>query len=233
MKKSYQSMTASSPRGTSPRHVGVRALTLLELLVVMSIVGVLLALLIPSVFTVKEMANRTRCAGLLRQMGMANIAYATDHKSQYVYGAWIDSTGYAKTRWFSVQDYLDCIEVKAKSNYFWTKNMLCPSARPPQGRELMAEESFGYNFASNNGIPWGKPETLYYWKSSQITTPSQSMMFSDAANWILFINATTPGNVQPRHRSKANSVFYDAHVEALSEAILDSYTATDRFWALK
>ncbi|TWT65409.1 Type II secretion system protein G precursor [Posidoniimonas polymericola] len=56
------------------RH-GVRGFTLVELLVVISIVGVLLALLLPAVQAARGAARRTECKSHLRQVGLALTQY--------------------------------------------------------------------------------------------------------------------------------------------------------------
>ncbi len=54
--------------------------SLIELLVVVAIVGVLLALVLPSLKAAKEAAGKVKCASNLRQIGYSFIQYATDHK---------------------------------------------------------------------------------------------------------------------------------------------------------
>ena len=53
--------------------------TLVELLVVIAIVGLLVALLLPALGSVRESSNRTMCASRMRQCGIAMHTYAESH----------------------------------------------------------------------------------------------------------------------------------------------------------
>ena len=64
----------------SPRREGF---TLVELLVVIGIMGVLAGLLIPTLLTVRERANRAACLNNLKQIGQLAMVYADERKGFY------------------------------------------------------------------------------------------------------------------------------------------------------
>ena len=59
-----------------------KALTILELLVVISIIGILVALLIPAVQSVREAGRRITCTNHFRQVSLAVLNYASAHNDR-------------------------------------------------------------------------------------------------------------------------------------------------------
>ncbi|MDR1284547.1 MAG: DUF1559 domain-containing protein [Opitutaceae bacterium] len=71
-------MSTSNP--CSPRPVRYHAFTLVELLTVIAIIGILAAIIIPTVGKVRQIARRAVCASNLRQIGIATFNFAADNK---------------------------------------------------------------------------------------------------------------------------------------------------------
>src|SRR5260370_41702304 len=72
---------------------GRRAFTLLELLVVISIIGIMIAIAIPAVQKAREAASRLQCANNLHQIGLALQSHLSTNQSFPTNGAVIPSTG--------------------------------------------------------------------------------------------------------------------------------------------
>jgi prepilin-type N-terminal cleavage/methylation domain-containing protein/prepilin-type processing-associated H-X9-DG protein len=72
-----------------------RAFTLVELLVVISIIAVLAAMLLPAITLVRTQARSTNCLSQLRQLGMASVAFTIDNE-----GLLVPNSAEDGTRWF-------------------------------------------------------------------------------------------------------------------------------------
>lgn len=71
-------MRIHSPRLPSARDRQT-AFTLVELLVVIGIIGVLIAILLPSLASARRQANNAKCASNLKQLGAAFLIHANQH----------------------------------------------------------------------------------------------------------------------------------------------------------
>ena len=84
MANHIQADGARAERGCTPttrsRRIA-RAFTLIELLVVIAIIGILAALLIPTLARSKESARATACLSNLRQIGLALQLYVQDNEN--------------------------------------------------------------------------------------------------------------------------------------------------------
>jgi prepilin-type N-terminal cleavage/methylation domain-containing protein len=97
--------------------------TLIELLVVIAIIGLLMAILLPSLNAAREHARATGCRANLQQWGLYMSMYAEQNNGLFWSGAL--NTGY----WWPAQ-----VEKNLQS---WKKNKIwfCPTAKKPQINE--------------------------------------------------------------------------------------------------
>lgn len=94
------------------------AFTLIELIVVVSIIAVLASLLLPAIAMVRQSARSTQCSGNLRQLSLAILTYPTDNEGKLPPG--IDSS----KNWIS---YVADILTDDPTRRFAT--FRCPSAK--------------------------------------------------------------------------------------------------------
>jgi len=89
------------------RWHGAPAFTLIEMLVVVSTVGLLMALLVPALTSARSQAHGLVCRANLRQLTLAGLGYATENNGAFVPAAsdMFDDAG--RHRWHGVRDRLD------------------------------------------------------------------------------------------------------------------------------
>jgi prepilin-type N-terminal cleavage/methylation domain-containing protein len=92
-----------------------RGFTLVEVLVMITIIGILIALLLPAVQAAREAARRTQCANNMKQWGLALANYESEN-GRFPYGVRTTSAT-RQTFVYSLWPYLEGGSLYAKWNY--------------------------------------------------------------------------------------------------------------------
>lgn len=125
-----------------------QAFTLVELLVVISIVALLFALLLPSLSRARDIAYRSSCASLMRQIGIGTTAYRLDNKD------WVpqlNNYGHGGVQWGLT---VPSIYKPAMEEYWPATLRTCPTLKFPA-----ATDNFHWMYSSpilgNEYASWG------------------------------------------------------------------------------
>ena len=146
---------SSNPLKTENRQLKTfSAFTLTELLTVIAVIGILMGLLLPALNSSRENARRLSCMNNLKQIGLAMMAYASDHDNHTPPALNADNP---PTAWYTAL---------TNGNYTTAKIFRCPSDRTERrlAGDLQTPRSYGMVVA--NSID------LNYWiAGSRLTCP--------------------------------------------------------------
>jgi prepilin-type N-terminal cleavage/methylation domain-containing protein len=78
-----------------------KGFTLIELLVVISIIAILMAIMMPALSKVKEMAKLTICKTRLKNLGAATLAYTAANNNKLPVSFWQSNPNFTRSTWQS------------------------------------------------------------------------------------------------------------------------------------
>lgn len=104
-----------------------RAFSMVELLVVISIIALLIAILVPTFRGARAGAKRTACAATLRQVGIALFAYLEDNNHRFPHASLVPSIGAAP---LSVADPIRIADLLVPYAQEQDKVFQCPADVP-------------------------------------------------------------------------------------------------------
>ena len=215
--------------------------TLLELLVVISIIAILASMLMSGIKIARTSALATKCCSNLRQLMTGCEGYAADQEGAlppamidypaggdvfwfgllgpYVEAANNDSGSYAALRQGSV--VWGCPVYTKNPSILWA----CGYGMNMWPREPECTVPGGGTRFTNYQIPgqtttgYGLYVTVY---QAQLTKPSTRPLFSDGKTWELAAGINSAGDTPVRHRDRLGVAYCDGHVELDTPTLLRS-----------
>jgi len=221
-----------------------KAFTLVELLVVISIIALLMAILVPAMQRARGQARQLWCMTTLRTFSLAHKQYLAEtgkylpHTSYDPYTPWFNNDSFRrsiglriltreekKRRFFTIQEWTPNV----------TKKFICPEASyaldHPEDGLYPIDRSYGVN-VSGDAAAAGRGVGDLSDKEGWVKRSSEKLFMADALDWWIiyafcdsndyfengenWLGYETYGMTAYRHHGNVNVLYWDGHCGRLS-----------------
>lgn len=198
----------------SNRNAG-RAFTLIELLVVIAIIALLASMLLPAIAQAKAKAKGTQCLNNLKQLGLATLMYADDHRGLVQIDAPLQP-GVTWASLLSTNQHLTAFEM-----------FVCPTYSPKRFTNWFKT----YGVQQDPAPEYTSGEFGEILKTEAVSKPTEYVHLADTTSrgrqgigseQYYYFRMDSEKEVHARHNRKANGLFIDGHVEANNRTRLES-----------
>jgi len=224
-----------------------RAFTLVEMLVVIGIISVMVGALLPVLSKARESAKTIACLSNLRTFGLAEQAYASNHRGWFVPIISHDPNLGANTtddNWYGNQELRRYLNIPAAVNganrYNWPKGLMCPNAVTAVGPSFGASYWITYSYGAvyiYPAAPFTTANSYGFIRSigpGRVTSPAEKIQMCDALGaaqeigssnyrnasygWDLYGESGSPNHIAYRHQDGLNILHFDGHADWVRKA---------------
>jgi prepilin-type N-terminal cleavage/methylation domain-containing protein/prepilin-type processing-associated H-X9-DG protein len=133
--------------------------TLVELLVVITIIGILIALLLPAVQAAREAARRMQCQNNLKQIGLALMNYEAAYQG-YPPGGMSVGGGFGSSWWVRILGYAEQSNVSDRYKYSEGGWLAHPSLSGLSNFRLLNNQKFPFMYCPSSTLPQVVPSNV-------------------------------------------------------------------------
>lgn len=190
--------------------------TLVELLIVISIIAILAALLLPALNSARDKARSTECLSKLKQLGTGLMMYSSDWEGWV--GRWDSNPSYLANMW-NLRLYRD--------NYIPKYTVFRDRGRGALPEELLKDGNWFSTYGINSGLAGcseGQHLNFKMIERSKYKNLSRLPILADSVSWTGSVMTDTQAMafatylqnaVDLRHQSRANVAMFDGSAVTL------------------